>query len=160
MEGGTHKGKSANSQQKPECSTVFLKEHVSGSRNFMERECFARAEQSSLWLCPSLAQSLGELNTAAFDLWVRTKNKKNSLERKQRLAARQEECRCWFNWPQGLARPDWPAVPPPPVCPLLAEQNPAQTLHKQILLQAQVCWLKKASPFPGNADCLGEQLSG
>lgn len=154
MEGGAHKGKSTEGQQKPECSPVILKEHLSGFTDLMERECFARSEQSSFWSCPSLAQSLGEFNTAAFDLWVRRKkNKKTSLGRKRRLAARQEECWCWFNWPQGLARPDCPAMPPPPVCPLLAEQNPAQTLHKQILLQAQVCWLKKASPLSGNADC-------
>lgn len=42
----------------------------------MKRECFARSERSSSWPCPSLAQSLGEWNTAGFDLWVRIKNKK------------------------------------------------------------------------------------
>lgn len=79
MEGGAHKGKSTEGQQKPECSPVILKEHLSGFTDLMERECFARSEQSSFWSCPSLAQSLGEFNTAAFDLWVRRKKNKKPL---------------------------------------------------------------------------------
>lgn len=113
MEGGTHKGKSANGLQNPECCPVFLKNMSQGPQTSWRENALQELSRVSLWLCPPLAQSLGELDTAAFDLWVRMKNKtkKNSLGRERRLAARQEEGWCWFYWPQGLARPDWPACP-------------------------------------------------
>lgn len=66
MEGGTHKGKSAKGLQNPECCPVFLKEHVSGSTNFMKRECFARSEQSFLVTVSSFGPVLGRTGHSCF----------------------------------------------------------------------------------------------
>lgn len=74
MEGGTHKGKSAKGLQNPECCPVFLKEHVSGSTNFMKRECFARSEQSFLVTVSSFGPVLGRTGHSCF--WPLSQNEK------------------------------------------------------------------------------------